>query len=56
MNRMNTEIGEHNLSYLRETNKPITGKIYYQLAEGGSENIRNSKFHPAATLSATESS
>lgn len=36
MNRMNTEIGEHNLSYLRETNKPITGKIYYQLAEGGS--------------------
>lgn len=37
MNRMNTEIGEHNLSYLRETNKPITGKIYYQLADGGSE-------------------
>lgn len=37
MNRMNTEIGGHNLSYLRETNKPITGKIYYQLAEGGSE-------------------
>lgn len=37
MNRMNTDIGEHNLSYLRETNKPITGKIYYQLAEGGSE-------------------
>lgn len=37
MNRMNTEIGEHNLSYLRETNKPITGKIYYQLAEGGIE-------------------
>lgn len=37
MNRMNTEIGEHNLSYLHETNKPITGKIYYQLAEGGSE-------------------
>lgn len=36
MNRMNTEIGEHNLSYLRETNKPITGKIYYQLADGGS--------------------
>lgn len=36
MDRMNTEIGEHNLSYLRETNKPITGKIYYQLAEGGS--------------------
>lgn len=37
MDRMNTEIGEHNLSYLRETNKPITGKIYYQLAEGGIE-------------------
>lgn len=37
MNRMNTEIGGHNLSYLRETNKPIKGKIYYQLAEGGSE-------------------
>lgn len=36
MDRMNTEIGEHNLSYLRETNKPITGVIYYQLAEGGS--------------------
>lgn len=37
MNRMNTDIGEHNLSYLRETNKPITGKIYYQLADGGIE-------------------
>lgn len=36
MDRMNNEIGEHNLSYLRETNKPITGKIYYQLADGGS--------------------
>ena len=36
MNRMNNEIGGHNLSYLRETNKSITGKIYYQLAEGGS--------------------
>lgn len=36
MNRMK-EIGEHDLCYLRETNKPITGKIYYQLAEGGSE-------------------
>lgn len=36
MNRMNTEIGGHNLCYLRETNKPITGKIYYQLAEDGS--------------------
>lgn len=37
MNRMNKDIGGHNLSYLRETNKSITGKIYYQLAEGGSE-------------------
>ena len=37
MDRMNKEIGGHNLSYLRETNKPITGKIYYQLAEGGFE-------------------
>ena len=37
MNRMNTEIGGHDLSYLRETNNPITGKIYYQLAEGGVE-------------------
>lgn len=36
MDRMNKEIGGHDLSYLRETNKPITGKIYYQLAEGGS--------------------
>lgn len=37
MDRMNNEIGGHNLSYVRETNKPIKGKIYYQLAEGGSE-------------------
>lgn len=44
MNRMNNEIGGHNLSYLRETNKPITGKIYYQLAEGGSEK------HPEFTI------
>lgn len=36
MDRMNKDIGGHNLSYLRETNKPITGKIYYQLADGGS--------------------
>lgn len=36
MDRMNKEIGGHNLSYLRETNKPITGKIYYRLADGGS--------------------
>lgn len=39
MNRMNY-IGEHDLSYLRETNKPIKGRIYYQLAEGGSEKFR----------------
>lgn len=37
MDRMNKDIGGHNLSYLRETNKSITGKIYYQLAEGGIE-------------------
>ncbi len=37
MDRMNKEIGEHNLSYLRETNKPITGKIYYQLTDGSIE-------------------
>ncbi len=33
MDRMNTKIGGHDLSYLRETNKPITGKIYYQLTD-----------------------
>lgn len=33
MDRMNNEIGGHNLSYLRETNKPITGKIYYLLTD-----------------------
>lgn len=37
MDRMNKEIGGHDLSYLRETNKPITGKIYYLLAEGDFE-------------------
>ena len=37
MDRMNKDIGGHNLSYLRETNKSITGKIYYRLAEGGIE-------------------
>lgn len=37
MDRMNKDISGHNLSYLRETNKSITGKIYYQLAEGGIE-------------------
>lgn len=43
MDRMNEEfkeIGGHDLSYLRETNKPIKGRIYYQLAEGGSEKFR----------------
>ncbi len=42
MDRMNKDIGGHNLSYLRETNKPITGKIYYQLADGGS--VKSQKF------------
>ena len=37
MDRMNNEIGGHDLCYLRETNKPITGKIYYELAEGDFE-------------------
>lgn len=40
MNRMNNDIGGHDLSYLRETNKRITGKIYYKLAEDGSEKFR----------------
>lgn len=43
MDRMNEEfkeIGGHDLCYLRETNKPIKGTIYYQLAEGGSEKSR----------------
>ena len=40
MDRMNKDIGEHDLCYLRETNKPITGKIYYKLAEGGFERFR----------------
>ena len=31
------DIKSHHLSYLRDTNKPITGRIYYQLAEGGIE-------------------
>lgn len=30
-------IDSHHLSYLRETNKPITGTIYYKLAEDGFE-------------------
>lgn len=33
-------IDSHHLSYLRDTNKPITGRIYYQLAEGGIEKFR----------------
>lgn len=37
MDRMNKNIGGHDLSYLRETNKPITGKIYYQLTDGSIE-------------------
>lgn len=41
MDRMNKEIGGHDLTYLRETNKPITGKIYYQLAEGGFEESKD---------------
>lgn len=36
MDRMNNDICGHDLSYLRDTNKPIKGTIYYQLAEGGS--------------------
>lgn len=40
MDRMNKNIGGHNLSYLRETNKPITGKIYYKLADGGFESSK----------------
>ena len=43
MDRMNTNIGGHNLSYLRETNKPITGKIYYQLTDGGIEKSKEFK-------------
>lgn len=41
MDRMNNDIGGHDLSYLRETNKPITGKIYYQLAEDGFERFQS---------------
>ena len=37
MDRMNTVIRGHDLSYLRETNKPIKGTIYYKLAEDGVE-------------------
>ncbi len=33
-------IKSHHLSYLRDTNNPITGRIYYQLAKGGSEKFR----------------
>lgn len=31
------DIKSHHLSYLRDTNKPITGRIYYKLAEDGIE-------------------
>lgn len=44
MDRMNQEfkeIGEHNLCYLRETNKPIKGTIYYQLADDGFERFQS---------------
>lgn len=41
MDRMNNEIGEHDLCYLRETNKPIKGTIYYQLADGGFEESKD---------------
>lgn len=34
------KIDSHHLSYLRDNNKPITGTIYYQLAEGGSVKSR----------------
>lgn len=37
MNRMNNEIGGHDLCYLRETNKPIKGTIHYKLAKDGIE-------------------
>lgn len=36
----NAGIASHHLCYLRDTNKPIKGTIYYQLAEGGSEKFR----------------
>ncbi len=34
MDRMNKDLVSQDLCYLRETNKPIKGKIYYQLANG----------------------
>ena len=37
MDRMNTDLGGHDLCYLRETNKAITGKIYYHLVDGDAE-------------------
>ena len=37
MDRMNNDIGGHDLCYLRETNKAITGKIYYHLVDGDAE-------------------
>lgn len=33
-------IKSHHLSYLRDTNKPIKGRIYYQLAKDGIEKFR----------------
>ena len=37
MDRLNNALTGKNLSYLRETNKAITGKIYYRLADGADE-------------------
>lgn len=37
VDRLNKDIGGHDLCYIRETNKAITGKIYFTLAEGGAE-------------------
>ncbi len=37
MDRMNKDLGGHDLCYLRETNKTIKGKIYYELASGSDE-------------------
>ena len=37
MDRMNKDLGGHDLCYLRETNKAITGKIYYHLVDGDAE-------------------
>ncbi len=37
MNRLNNDLGGHDLCYLKETNKSIKGKIYYQLYNGSTE-------------------